>query len=295
MTNQKKSITCTDFESIKSSLWKILPDIAREIIDEYLDLSIEQNRTFLENPDSIYEHEINWHQWGIITHSQRFLEYHISRVPIFLKHWNINKKIKTLLCEKIDSLTKEQLFEISIIFHDLGKFSHRKIMERKDGSTYFSFKEHQDGSGIIIRKNKFKIKLKKIYPFSEKQIEYIAKCAELHYELGVLRNAAKKFKSGYSKEFLNSSLFNDECLKIIKKHPDFALEVGLLFLGDSLAKTEIHIPKYSDDSYFDKKGKEELIQEIITEKGLNKKIRNAVFQMVINIDASQRFLEMYLN
>lgn len=237
--NKIAYIKTKETNEIVSSILKELPIIAKELIVESQDMSNIRNKSFFENPDNVNEHNPKWHQWGIVTHTKMCEKNYREEVPQYLKTWGIYEKIKNKMSENIDGLSKEKLLNISILFHDLGKFTERRIVTKNDNSVSFSFKDHETASGRIIRDRDFSKKLKANYGLTDTQIEYIARCAELHYKLGSVRDEAKKSEFGFTFEFLKSETFHKFMRQLYIENTGFQLEIGILFLADSLAKTEI--------------------------------------------------------
>lgn len=226
-----------DTKQIIASLWVGMPFIAKTLIQQSQDMSRPENRSFFENPDDVIEHEPKWHQWGIITHSKMFQRFLEEKVPGYLETWNLTKMTAPRLAEEIDGVSKQELLSVVAVVHDLGKFTVRKLKE-KEGERSNSFKGHESASGKIVRSPEFSKRLKQGGILTDKQIEYVAKCAELHYVLSIIRTEADKSALGCTLTFANSDAVKELCRGLIVEYHDFALEVGLLFLADSLAKTE---------------------------------------------------------
>lgn len=275
---------------IIASLWEKLPAIAKDLIQKSLDLSDERNRRFFENPDDFLEHEPNWHQWGIITHTKMFEKFYREEIPRYLKQWGLSDKFQKQMSEQIDGLTKDQLLNIAILLHDLGKFTERKLKREEDGSISTSFKNHEAVSGKIIRTPEFSKMLKQEYGLTEAQIEYIACCAEMHYELGIVRDEAKKSAFGYTLTFVRSDEFKNRAKQIMAQYPDFQLEIGVLFLADSLAKTDIRIEADTDEQI---DSQDELIKETLAQRGLNPQLIKAVKQLPVNLAVAEAYLKIW--
>jgi len=215
--------------------------------------------------------------------------YH-TEIPRYLEEWGLSGAVTTHLSESIDGKSKAELLNIAIPLHDLGKFTMRTLETKDDGQASQSFKKHEADSGRIVREPEFITMMKSEYGLTDAQIEYIARCAELHFELGVVRNEAKKTDIGYTIAFATSDQFHDTAKEIMQKYPDFALEVGLEFLADNLAKTDIRIPASTDDEVeqFAGQGEDE-----IEKRQLNPKLINAVKQMPTNIAIAREYLKIW--
>lgn len=186
-------------------------------------MSLPANQAFAEHPDDPLQHETHWHEFGIITHSQKFLEALKTTVPQYLAEWGLKDKADDVLNEKIGNLTKWQLLQITALLHDIGKFTAR---------TPHGFRDHEIHSGKLLRND--------LYRFLEQQgltaiqIEYIATCAEAHFELGKVR---RKTRGRYTLQFTQSDEFKKMARAIIVEHSPVALEIGLIFIADSNGKT----------------------------------------------------------
>lgn len=279
-----------EIETTIDALWKKLPEIASGLISESQDLSVERNRLFQENPDSSSEHEPNWHQWGVITHTRMFEKAYRDEIPGHLKQWEVNDRATQKMAELVDGNSKDQLLNIAIILHDLGKFTERKLKSDESGHISASFKQHEAASGRIIRSPEFSQMLKTAYGLTDGQIEYIAKCAELHFELGVVRDEARKTEAGYTLAFAQSDAFKNRAKQIMGQHGDYQLEIGLLFLADSLAKTDIRIEAENDQEI---DSQDAQIADILQQRELNPKLIGAVKQLPVNLAVAETYLKMW--
>lgn len=151
-------------------------------------------------------------------------------------------------------------------------------------------KKHEAASGRIIRSQEFSGMLKQNYGLTDAQIEYIARCAELHYELGIVRDEAKKSDFGYTLAFAKSDVFRDQAKQLMAQHPGFQLEVGMLFVGDSLAKTDIRIGGNTDEQI---ELQDASIQDALKKRGLNPKLIKAVKQLPVNIAVAEAYFKVW--
>jgi hypothetical protein len=205
-----------------------LEEIAQSVIRRHLDLSEPSNRTFLLHPDDPEQHQTRWHQWGILTHTRTFLRQFDEDVPQFLQSWGVLSCVDGRLSGTVDGARRWDLLRISILLHDIGKFA-----VRFRGRIRFHFTEHEKMSGVIIRDE---LALDK-YGLTPAQIAYIARTAEDHFVLALARRRARE-QSAYDERFTRSADFDHICRDIRALHPDDYIEVGVLFLGDSLAKAD---------------------------------------------------------
>jgi len=266
-----------------------LPNLARVFILNNHNFSEEDNKKFFDNPDDPLEHKPKYHQWGIITHTKMFDKFYNKEVLEYLEDWEIMDFVMDKMIQKIDGLEKYNLLNIVIPLHDLGKFVARKIKTEDDGSISYSFEGHEIASGKLIRENDvLSIILRHGYYLTDAQMEYIARCAELHYTLGVVRDRAKKLEMGYSFKFTKSASIFEWTMEIFENYPDFAIEIGILFLADCLAKTDIHIEANSDAEI----GAQDLsIKEMIQERGLDARLIGAIKQLPVSVEVAKIYLQ----
>ncbi len=217
-------------DSILSSINEKLPALSRAVIERHLDTTQPENRAFLQCPDDHNQHQTQWHQWGIITHTRVFLRVFDRDVPAYLHAWGVWDAVDRVLSDHVDGLTRWQLLHVSILLHDIGKFGART----RDAHG-FHFAGHESLSGRLIREE---LQLDQ-FGLTGPQIAYVARTAEDHFLLGLLRKRARQ-QGAFSLEFTQRQPFIEDVRRIKAEHPDDFIEVGVLFLGDSLAKAEPH-------------------------------------------------------
>lgn len=264
-----------------SDLLGKLPELAVVLIDDK-----PENAHFKENPDDPAEHETVWHQFGVITHTRKFCELYRTEVQEYLNKWDLSQKDEQYLKEEIDGMSKDSLLQMSMPLHDLGKFA--RGLKDKDGKLVPDYKGHEAKSEQIIQENPIVNGLLKQMGLTEAQIDYIARCAGLHYELGKLRDTAKQTDLGYTIAFAKSPQCFEACAEIVYQFPEFQTEIGLLFLCDSLAKTDIRIDAEEDNEI---ESQSESVERQVTEKGLNPKLIGAIKQRPVNIAIAKKYLE----
>jgi hypothetical protein len=205
-----------------------LPRIARDVINRHLDLDDSANQAFLAHPDGRDQHKMLWHQWGILTHTRVFLQSLDTTVEELLREWDLWEPVHQVLARDVDGVSRRDLLKVSILLHDIGKFA-----ARRSGRRGFHFAGHEAWSGEIIR---HEIDLS-VYGLTARQIEYVARTAEDHFVLGLVRRDARETGS-FDLSFPSTSRFREMALGIKSEHPDDHVEIGVLFLGDSLSKAE---------------------------------------------------------
>jgi hypothetical protein len=175
------------------------------------------------------------------------------------------------------------------VLHDLGKFE--RDFEEKDGELEPDYKGHEKRSEKFILENEqIYDLLKQKYGLTEKQIQYIARCAGLHYELGKVRKVAKESPGGFNLNFVKSEKCRQACQKIAADYPDFKFEIGILFLGDSLSKTDVMTAAgaKTDREIEDLTDK---AKKVIKERKLNPNLIKTVLQVPIETEMARVYLK----
>jgi len=256
-----------------------LPQIAKKIIPDTM-----ENTSFRENPDDPKEHQPQWHEFGIITHTKKTVEHFFKRNNRLKP---IREQVDAVLQETIDDKTKEELMAISIVFHDIGKFLRE--VEIKDGEKIITHPDHEKiGKNIFMENKSIHPLIKKHYNLTEKQMIYIADCIGLHYELSKIRNAVKTNEKWYNLQYVHSEEFKHECEKIRNTNPEYQTEIGVLYLCDSLGKTDITTYGRNDE---DLEKSKEMIKKLLEEKNMSPHFIDAAMQKPINIAIAKKYLE----
>jgi hypothetical protein len=217
-----------EVSKIVAAVEEQLPELARGVIRAHLDTGEPHNKTFLDHPDQRDQHQTQWHQWGILTHTRVFLRLYETVVPEQLRAWRLWEETRAWLAQSVDSIERWDLLKISILLHDIGKFGSR---------TYdrggFHFAGHEKLSGKIIREE---LHLER-FGLTPAQIEYVALTAEDHFVLALTRKRAREL-GNFTPAFARSKEFREIAVKTRASHPNDFVEIGVLFLGDSLAKAD---------------------------------------------------------
>ncbi|MBI4097840.1 MAG: HD domain-containing protein [Candidatus Levybacteria bacterium] len=270
-----------DVEMVASSLKMQLHRLSHELISNNLDLTIPGNFAFYNNPDNPSQHQPAWHQWGVITHIFMFEKYYREAVPSMLDSWGVGDAARDHFSEEVGGVG----IRLAVLLHDIGKFSTRRF--KKDDQSRWNFVGHERESGRIIREGEARAILEE-HGLTQDQVEYVARCAELHFELGIVRNRAKISKSGYSLEFARSEKLAKICRQIQSKYPGFKWEIGVLFLADSLAKTDETVEADDDREIT---GQKETVKARLEKRGLRPELATAVLQQPINMKVAEVYLK----
>lgn len=283
----KKEKSCNSLQAKTAMLLDLLPDIASSIIRD-----ITENKTFKMNPDDAKEHAPEWHQYGIITHSNKFVEMMKSKVPEKLLEWGIKDRIDKILDVEIDSVRKRDLLCITGVLHDIGKFA--RDFKIKDGKIAPDYSRHEAYSRqLILGIDKFKTAnqngtyihdlLQK--GFTKNQINYIATTAGLHYVLGRRIRKPVESANDYSFAYIRSRKCVNVLESIIDEHPDYCIEIGYLFLCDNFSSHEFVISANDDV---------EIEQEIIRLGYRNNPVSNALVNAIHNYPVNEKLAYNYL-
>lgn len=276
-----------DYREIIASLNQKLPEMSKKIISDNLDLTDSTNQQFHADPDSVEFHEPNWHQWGVITHTMNVERCFQEEMPGYLSKWGVEEAVKSQMEREIDGRSREELLAISLTLHDLGKFAARKTVG-EPGNLGVSFKYHENDSADIISNPEFITFLQKEYGLTIDQIDYLAECVRRHFILGVVREEAKASDLGYTMAYTNGEQFQSRVEGIIEANPGYETEIGLMFLVDSLGKTDIRITAVDDTAI---EAQTEQITEQISSRGLNPNLIRSIKQLPVNIEIARRYLE----
>lgn len=270
---------------IMQRLRDALPGIATGLINGNLNMSDPANQSFAAQPDDPAEHAPMWHQYGILTHSEKFVSALQTTIPVHLERWGLAEIVNAALSVEIDGISKRNLLLIAGLLHDVGKFTARKmIYDQKTGITAYTFEGHEEHSGSIVR-NELRPMLREL-GLTDSQIEYAAICTELHFELGKTRRASKT-EGGYTIAFTESPAFARAVQEIIDAHPDYALEIGLLFIADALSKTEVAATAETDEGIT---AQHPALEAELAAEGLNPSLINQSLQQPVNMKVGEGYL-----
>jgi hypothetical protein len=188
-----------------------------------------------------------------------------GELSMYLRQAGLDEAFVRYMQEEIDGRSKFELFVLSIPFHDLGKFA-RSFSKGSAGPGWDVIKpdysDHEKISGRLIREPPAVYELLAAQGLTDRQIEYIARCAELHFEFGHVRNAAKKTAVGYTLGFIGSVEMDRSIEQVLFERPGFGVEISAYFLVDSLGKLGVRVVP-SETS-----GVEIVTSELATQRGL---------------------------
>lgn len=285
---QVSAIPVERFEAILSRVESLLPSIASELIIEHQDMSDPANVSFAKNPDDPGEHAPSWHQYGILTHSAKFREKIAADVPRLAEQWGVADIATTALSETIDGVPKVNLLQLAAQLHDIGKFTARTVRHTGEGTVITHFTDHEAHSGAIVR---FGLdRTLHNLGLTEGQVEYVARCAELHFELGKVRRSATESGISYSIAFAYSGEGRRAMESVLTEHADYALEIGLMFTADSLSKADLAPTADTDEDIHTQRA---ALEEEIKVRGLNPNLIRHALQLPANIAVARQYLTMW--
>lgn len=260
INNSLKPETEVDLKKISRELWKKLPEIAMKLINENTNFDKQDRETIVKNLLNKNFHNLSWHTYDILTHSVMVQRAIIRLEEVFKKYDTAG-----VMNKKVGGFSKWALFRLFAgTLHDLGKWGGSAQRTAKDGRGMYqeiiqdgkkitapilTFKKHEEKSGVIIS-DKHSFVNKELDNLLEKSgivnkqdrkdiIEYLRRVSQYHFELGIIRDIAKKSKYTFS-DWIDTEDCTKELLKILN-NPDtkpYALEIILFFLADTDAKMD---------------------------------------------------------
>jgi hypothetical protein len=87
--------------------------------------------------------------------------------------------------------------------------------------------------------------------------------------------------------FANSEVCQEAIDKILDEHPQRGLEIGLMFMADSLSKSEIIATEHTDEAIEAQRPK---VEREMQAQGLNSRLIRQALQVPVNM----RIVELYL-
>ncbi len=263
-----------EIQDIPDILDKNLTILIKRIAEQY------NIQPFINNPDFLEPRVIKWHQFGLLTHTRKLREIFLNEMNLILEKWEILELINKILSEKIDNIEKRKLFEISIILHDLGK-----IICHNNTKTN---RKHELASKNLIYEN-FLNQLLNSFGLTKNQIDYIARCVETHYVLGEQIRDILKENNNLRLDYLSKENIIDLCDKIIEDYKDVKTELGIFFICDNLAKTDIRIKADTD---LEIKEQELEIMKILEQRRLPLELKFIIMQLPVNLKIAEIYLKL---
>ena len=154
-----------------------LPALARELIPR----SPSATPAFLADPDHPDQHKPEWHEFGIITHTRRFVVALRTAVPQALRDLDaaVARRVEAYLDVPLGDLSRRDLMLVAGYWHDIGKFSTRTLGRR--GDWRFGSHAHESARLIAGRRPDHRDGIGACYGLAPAQIAFVARLADLHY------------------------------------------------------------------------------------------------------------------
>ena len=282
-------------ENIYTQLRNELPTLAVALIKQHLDQTQPYNADFALHPDEPRHHKPQWHQWGILTHTDHFLQSYDTEVQICIDTWGLRTLYNAWMAQEIEGKSKGDLLRLGILYHDLGKFTTRHLSSKQHSTDAlypdFSFGGHEAASEVLIQQHLTERLMRLGY--TSRQIWYIGRCAALHYEIAKIRDHIKNTHGGYSLLFVAGDIFAREATLLLEEFRDFAFEVGIMYLGDSLAKTAFRLtPEPTNDTERLVHPSLPEIKRLIAAEGLPENHIDCVLHVEVSKAAVKRYMEL---
>ena len=250
---------------------------------------VPENENFSRNPDSVEEHHVDWHQYGIITHTKKVREAYTSELMPLLQSWGLGEKVAAYLSQRTPSgWSRGELLEVSIPVHDLGKFSRTHYW--KDGKAYPDYVGHEALSErIVLTQNTVK-EILASGGLTPADIAHVAALAGLHFELGKVRDVARS-RGGYNLAFSKSVSAREIFDELQARHPEYAPEIGLWYIVDSMGKISLRCDADTDEALSASRPQREAE---IASSGLRPTLVNALMQFPVNLHVAREYLQEVL-
>jgi hypothetical protein len=256
-------------------------------------------RDLAYNPDAVASHEPWWHEYGIVTHTNKVVDVALNKWPELPDpRGDLAWAMRELSTRKIDGLSQLELLIISIPLHDIGKFQPVIKTWGERGVERIYHTGHEQRGGDIIaaaRKTDLPLELAALrtifnsFAITPKQLDYIEQCVRLHFEFGKVREAAAKDAGGYSVEYTRSPQFRQTCNAVAAEHKaenrssDMSIEKGVLFLLDSAGKTNFEVQNRGSPGEW---------ENHVNNRQLDPKLLNAYRQYRVNVEVGLRYLQI---
>src|SRR3989344_5611216 len=98
-----------DLIEAKTRIPKILEEELPKIINK---IAKEHNISpYINNPDFLEERLCSWHQFGLLTHTQKVRSAFSSEINEILKKWRLYNKVENYLSRDVEGIERKNLFE----------------------------------------------------------------------------------------------------------------------------------------------------------------------------------------
>lgn len=268
-------------------------DPAREPMHSYPRIAPEDyDRN--DHPDAVTHNYRTFHEFGNFTHPiqvlERWREFTQGTSELF-NHLNsaIVERLLQHFAVEVDGMSKAALVEIAIFFHDIAK--HISPLYPDDPRWPPALRNHEGhekiGAHFLRTYKPVREFLANKYGFTPAQIEYVTNCVEHHFALGEARRQRVEHNLPYDYQFTQSEECQRICDQLIANHPDMAVEIGVLFLVDSMGKTT---EMYIADSEADYLTYLAELQHRVADGTLEPRLERALTQITLNFQVGKTYL-----
>lgn len=281
-----------DLSELRKRLYNELPELASELIrsPRYRNPSDPFREAYANAPDDPEMHAPRWHQWGVITHTRQVGRQFEEVLPEKLAQWFGAAAAGSrmgLLEETIEDLSKWELLLTAVPTHDWGKFTLRSTGRHSAGRPKFSFGGHEYESGELVKERAATFE-----GVSALQLQYLSRCAALHFELGKVRDRARS-QGGYNLAWVRGEGFLEAVDRVLRRHPGFEREIGLFYLADNWGKTDLmDSTEFSSDEALARLRPE--VERQIKERGLERRLIDCALQLPVTTAVGRRYLEQFV-
>jgi hypothetical protein len=280
-----------ELSELRRRLYDELPTLASDLIrgERYRNRHDPFRQAYAESPDDPLMHSPKWHQWGVLTHTRMVGRQFEETLPRKLEEWFGATESDTrlgLLEETVGDLSKWELLLTAVPTHDWGKFTVRGLARGGGSLPRFRFGGHEAESGVLVRE---RVEWFRAHGVSADQLEYIARCSELHFELGKVRDSARN-QGGYNLSWVQGDRFPQVVDRLISRRGGFEREIGLFFLADNWGKTDlIDSVEFMSDKEVEKVRFQ--VRSQIENRGLPRDLIECALQLPTNTAVGRRYLE----
>lgn len=247
-----------------------------------------------DQPDDAMHNYRTFHEFGNFSHPARVLErwreFRRGDSEIFAHlEKPIVEQLEQHFAAEIDGLSKADLIEIAVFFHDIAK--HISPLYPDDPRWPPSLRNHERhekiGADFLRTYKPVRQLLTEKYGLTQAQIEYVTSCVEHHFELGETRRHRVEQNLPYDYQYTQSEECQQICDQLIAAYPDMAVEIGALFLIDSAGKTtEGHIAD-SESDYSEYLAK---LHQRVLDGEVEARLERALTQLTLNFQVAKVYL-----
>lgn len=262
-----------DIFSTLESLERILPELITEIAIK------NKVPEYCQNPDFFDPRLKKWHQYGLLTHTKKVRQAYHHKLRSLLMQWGVCEKVDIKLSEVIGDLKKKDLFDASIMLHDLGKILCLGQEQRN--------REHEKVSANLLYKEPLKKQLD-LYGFNAFHLGYLERCIATHDAVSKELRDELKDAGNLNLKTVCSERVKQSCRHLAKRYSsiDMSIEMGLFFVCDSLGKLDSNLSDSFPGDF-----SEDYVSKHLKERGLPEDLRFGIMQFPANLKLAETYLK----